>query len=308
MCRARPSKITFALSLLALTLPLALPLALPLTLMACNSSKPKSTPTPTTLAFTLDQAFPAANAIPGWNISQAIQSYHRDNLYSLVDGQADSFFVYGFEQVVTQRYQNADQVNLNVEIWQLATPADAYGLFTAGRAGEPVAIGNEGDSDPGRRLAFWQNRYFVSLSASPTVPDETLWAYAKAITSALPSGGERPLIVSLLPQANLVERSALFFHEEISVQMEVWLGGENILGLSQATNGAIARYNLGEKTARLILIEYPAADQASAALQALQASDITDLLAAGGKDNLLGAVFGNVDAVQAQSLLEAALP
>ncbi len=96
---------------------------------------------------------------------------------------------------------------LNVEIWQLATPADAYGLFSAGRTGAPAVIGNEGDSDPGRRLAFWQDRYFVSLNAAQPVPDETLQAFAQAISGRLPAGGERPALVDRLPGSGLVERS-----------------------------------------------------------------------------------------------------
>ena len=120
----------------------------------------------TTLKSTASQApldlasvFPAANVIPGWDISQKVETYNHDNLFNLVDGQADSFFAYGFEKVAVQRYQNEAGTLLNAEIWELATPADAYGLFSAGRTGVLAAIGSEGDSDPGRRLAFWQDRY-----------------------------------------------------------------------------------------------------------------------------------------------------
>ncbi len=39
-----------------------------------------------------------------------------------VDGQADAFFAYNFQQVATQRYQNAEGTLLNIEVWQLAQP------------------------------------------------------------------------------------------------------------------------------------------------------------------------------------------
>jgi hypothetical protein len=55
------------------------------------------------------------------------------------------------------------------------------------------------------------------------------------------------------------------------------------------------------------LVEYPAAAQASKALQALKGGDISDLVASQVQGNLLGAVFGKVDAAQAQSLLQEAL-
>ena len=279
-------------------------LLLSLLIPGCTTLKLTATQAPLNLA----SVFPTANAIPGWNISQEIGTYNRDTLFNLVDGQADSFFVYGFEQVAVQRYQNGTGILLNMEIWQLATPADAYGLFTAGRTGSPAAIGNEGDSDPGRRLAFWQNRYFVSLNAVQPVPDETLQAFAQAIAGSLPTGGERPALVDRLPRSGLVEQGYIFFHEEMSIQMEVWLGGQNILGLSQATNGVVGRYQLGDATVRLILVEYPTSGQAAKGLKALQGGSISDLLTSDARGNLLGAVFGKVDATaQAQTLLQEAL-
>ena len=274
-------------------------------IMLSGCGGPKTSPV--SAPVDLQKVFPSTSSFPGWTISLPVETYTHDNLFNLVDGQADSFFVYGFEQVAVQRYQNADGIQLNSEIWRLATPADAYGLFTAGRAGSPAAMGNEADADPGSRLAFWQDRYFVSVSVDQSIPDETLVSFARAISGALPSGGERPAIVSRLPQNDLVERSSIFFHEEMSVQMEVWLGGENLLGLSHNTNGVVARYKIGDVTARLMLVEYPAAPQASKGLQALKGGDISDLVASQVHGNLLGAVFGKVDASQAQSLLQEAL-
>ncbi len=269
-------------------------------LSACGGKKPASV----SAAVDFNKTFPT---VPGWTVSEALQTYDHDHLFNLVDGQADSFFIYGFEQVATQRYQNDAGIRLNTEIWRLATPADAYGLFTAGRAGTPATIGNEGDTDPGLRIAFWQDRYFVSVSVDQSVPDETLMAFAKDISEALPPGGEKPAIVNRLPQNGLVDRSGIFFHEEMSIQMEVWLGGENILGLSQATNGVVARYKFGDVTTRLMLIEYPSANEAAKALKALQAGDVSDLAASDQNGTLLGAVFGKVEASQAQALLQEAL-
>ncbi len=278
-------------------------LALSLLVSGCSVARPAATAVPADL----NGFFPAANAIPGWEISQTIQTYTHDDLFNLVDGQAESFFAYGFESVAVGRYQDASAFPLNVEIWQLATSADAYGLFSAGRTGSPADVGIEADSDPGRRLAFWQDRYFVSLNAVQPLADETLQDFARAVSGKLPSEGMRPAIVGRLPQTGMEAQSVIFFHEEMSIQMEVWLGGENILGLSQATNGVVASYSLGDATARLMLIEYPNSSQASKARKALQKAALPDLLASQENAALLGAVFGKADANQAEALLQDAL-
>ena len=258
-------------------------------------------------APTLADVLPGAEAFPGWTPAGTVMTFNRDNLYDLVDGQADAFFAYGFEQVAVQRYENAEGEKLDTEVWQLATAADAYGLFTASTAGAPVAIGNEGGADPGRRLTFWQDRYTVHVRARQELDDATLRDLAEAISAELPSGGKRPALVDRLPSEELVEHSAVFFHEEISIQDEVWLGGENILGLSQETDGVLARYDIGGAMVRLLLVEYPDAGAASAGLAALRGGQVSGLVAAGARDNLLGAVFGEVDEPAADALLAAAL-
>jgi hypothetical protein len=255
----------------------------------------------------LPAIFPGANVVGGWQPSGEVQAYNRDTIFDLVDGQADAFFAYGFEQVAVRSYQNAAGTTLRVEAWQLATPADAYGLFTANRSGTPAAVGNGGDTDPGRRLAFWKDRYFVSATATRDVPDADLTAFVQAIASALPAGGEQPAVVGKLPGDRLAERSVIFFRQELSIQDRLWLGGENILGLSHETGGVLAQYDLGGSPVQLLLVQYPDAKAAAAGLAALKGGKVDDFITANVNNNLLGAVFGKVDAAPANALLEQAL-
>jgi hypothetical protein len=255
----------------------------------------------------LPAIFPGANAGGGWQPSDEVRTYNRETIFDLVDGQADAFFAYGFEQVAVRSYQNAAGTTLRVEAWQLATPADAYGLFTANRSGTPAAVGNGGDTDPGRRLAFWKDRYFVSANATGDVPDADLTALAQAIASALPAGGEQPAVVGKLPTDRLAERGVIFFHQELSIQDRLWLGGENILGLSHDTGGVLAQYDLGGTPVQLLLVQYPDAKAAAAGLAALKGGQVDDFITADVSNNVLGAVFGKVDAAPANALLEQAL-
>ena len=255
----------------------------------------------------LSGAFPGADAVPGWTPAGDAETFDSENLYDLVNGQAESFFAYGFEQVAVRHYENAEGTRLDVEVWQLATPADAYGLFTAQRAGTPATIGNDGDADPGRRLAFWQDRYVAHVRASQDVDDADLQSLAEAVSAALPSGGERPALMDHLTPDGLVAHSAIFFHEEISIQSDLWLGGENLLGLSPETDGVLARYDVGGAMARLLLMQYPDAEAALAGLAALESSQVSGLVAADARDTLLGAVFGEVDEAAGDTLLEQAL-
>ena len=281
-------------------------LIIALWLAACGSQSSAENPsTPTPVA--LSGIFPAANVISGWSPVTEVKVFDRETIFELVDGQADAFFAYGFVQVAVQRYKNTSGIQVIIETWQLATPADAYGLFTANQTGMAIAVGNEGNTDPGRRLTLWQNCFFMAVTASQTIPETDLKAFAKTMTDALPSGGDRPALIARLPATGLEERRFIFFHEEISIQNEIWLGGENILDLSQETNGVVAHYELDGAAARLLLIQYPDASKAAAGMQALQAGGITGLVAVNIRNNMLGAVVGKVDQTAAEALLEEAL-
>ena len=254
----------------------------------------------------LTSAVESPAGLSGWAVDGEMQIFDAETIYDLVNGQADSFFAYGFEQVAVQKYEGEDGT-LRLEVWQLATPTDAYGLFTSYRSGQPVSLGQEGDGDPGRRLDFWQDRYFVRLFAVQPISDESLRVLGEAVSAALPVGGEQPALVERLPREGLVERSDLFFHQEISIQSYVWLGGQNLLGLSAETEGLLARYETESGSVYLLLVQYPDQGAALLGLQALQAGSIADLSASQVQGELLGAVFGEAGELDATLLLERAL-
>ena len=272
-------------------------------LFAASCGQQKTVPP---VSVSLRDVFPSNNAIPGWTRDGNTETYNNDTLFNLVDGQADAFFAYNFEQVAVQNYAGENTV-LRIEIWQLATPVDAYGLFTRNRSGEPADVGNEGDTDPGRRLAFWQDRYYVQVRGRQALEDATLHTFAEAVAAALPSGGETPALMNKLPPDGLLPRDAIFFRQEISIQDEIWLGGENILGLTADTEGVLAHYTLNGAPALLLLVKYPDANAASAGLAALTTAQVDGLLAADANNARLAAVFGDADPSAAAALLAAAL-
>jgi hypothetical protein len=250
----------------------------------------------------------SATGLPAaWMPQGDLELYDVENLYDLVNGQADEYFAYAFEQAAVRTFENASGDTLRVEMWRTATAADAYGLYSGYRAGMPVGIGNEGDGDPGRRLGFWQDRYNVRLFAFQPVPDDELVAFAELYASVLPAGGDQPAVMGQLPQNGLDERSILFFHKEISIQNDLWLGGENLLGLGPETDGVLARYDVDGGLLQLILVRYPNAGASQAGLEALESVPPDNLLAAEVRGDLFGAVFGMVDRTAAKELLAAAL-
>jgi hypothetical protein len=244
----------------------------------------------------------------GWRAVGEAEQYERDTLYELVDGQADGYLAYGFEQAAVQVYEGESGGQVRATIWRLASPADAYGLFTASIAGAPATIGNEGDADPGRRISFWKDRYYVELFAQPAAPEADLEGLAQAIAAELPAGeGARPELMDRLPAEGLAARSPIFFRQEISIQNRLWLGGENLLGLSAETEGVLARYEVDGREVWLLLVRYPDVEAAAAARRALEERQVEGLVSSAAHEGMLAAAFGPADAAQAKELVALAL-
>jgi hypothetical protein len=276
---------------------------------ACNRSAPDTATLPAAPAEEVELAkvLSVGSQVVGWTQDGETEIYDEDTLFDLVNGQADAFYAYNFRQVAVQRYRSDTDDVLRVELWELATPHDAYGLFTRNASGtSPAAgVGNDTDEDPGRRLAFWQDRYFVQIRSHQPLPEESIAGVAREIAGALPQGGERPHLIAALPAEGRTHDRAVFFRLEISIQDEIWLGGENILNLGPESMGVLAHYEIAGRQVTLLLTQYPDAAEATAALERLREYGPADLAAAEIQGAVLTALFGALDPDPAQAWLQA---
>jgi hypothetical protein len=246
-------------------------------------------------------------AVPGWSPLGDTRSFDEETLFDYANGGSEFFFQYGFEQMTVRRYGHASGAEMTAETWRLATSDDAYGLFSQSGVETPIRIENVPNAalDTGSLLCFWQDRYYVLLRATQTVPDDDLVAFARAISSTLPPGGSPPALVAMMPADPRPEGAIVFFREEMVIQDSLYLGGENVLGLSQQTRAVLARYPIGEETIKVILVEYPDAASATSASEALQAGGVDALRESRVTSTYLYAAFGNASRAEAEALLDA---
>jgi hypothetical protein len=257
-------------------------------------------------------ALPGPEVVEGWTLAGKAEVYDRENLFNLVNGQAELYFVYGFEQAAVQAYEDGAGATVRLTLWRVATPEDAYGLYTlqaaGSRSGVALEMGNGGLVEGGERLVFWQERVYADLFASPPqADDEVLLSLAEATLGRLPVGGAPPAVMGRLPAGGLVAGSEIFFHHEMAIQDRIWLGGENVLGLSPETDGVLARYEVQAAEVELLLVEYPGAEAATAGLEALKGEGLEGLVVSGVEGVLLASVWGEVDEATARVLLARAL-
>jgi hypothetical protein len=254
-----------------------------------------------------EDLLPASGAVAGWERSAEAKVYGPDNLFDYMDGQAELFFVYNFERLATQEYQRGQEGPIIVEVYQVASPADAYGLFSFYTTGQPIDLGAGGTVEPGRLISFWQGRFYARVFAYGEAEEESLLALARQVAAGMPEGEGLPELVARLPQENLVPRSARFFHQKLSLDNLFWLGDENILNLSEQTNAVLAAYTYDDTKAQLLVVEYPDAATAEATHAALEGSGLETLSAAVQRNQYLVAIFEATNQTIAHELLQKAL-
>lgn len=163
---------------------------------------------------------PNSGFLAGWAMEGKAETYSRDNLYKLINGEAELYLPYGFERLTTAYYGLGDKAktSLSVEIYKMGSGLDAFGIYSNYRSpeSEALSIGSDGFVAEGQ-LLFYQDRYFVRLSASGVgKPDRKVFlACASAVAAQLPASASAPRELDLLKSTQITPRTEKFVAESL---------------------------------------------------------------------------------------------
>jgi hypothetical protein len=136
----------------------------------------------------------------GWNIEGKAAFYGKDNLSDRIDGEAEIFFPYGFENLAYGRYTKGDKA-FDLDVYRMGSPLDAFGMYANYRpdGADPLQIGTDSAVTPSQ-LFFYQGRYFVRLQSTGEgdAGKAALTACAEAASTLLPKGEGAPKEAQLL--------------------------------------------------------------------------------------------------------------
>ncbi len=152
--------------------------------------------------------------VEGWILVRDTTEYSPETLWEYINGAADLFVSYGFENLAVASYRTPAGKEIRAELYRHATRQDAYGMYAQERAPENAAAphGVEACMDEGM-LNFVSGRWYVKLSANEVsdVVQRGMHRVAAAIDSALEQTHELPEGFNLLPQTDRVLRSEQYF-------------------------------------------------------------------------------------------------
>lgn len=213
----------------------------------------------TTYANSLESILPA---LPGqigpWRAEPEDRFYDSQTIFEYIDGAGEVYRAYNMQRCLSRRFGSPGDPGLVLDIFDMGTSEDAFGVFTHDLDGEPMDIGQDALYRAGW-LSFWKGPFFVSIFAERETP-ETRKAIAKlgaGVSSAIREEGRKPELVLQLPSEGLQNRSIRYLHDDTVLNHHFYLSDENILLLDPLTNAVLAKYERSNKKASLLLVTYP---------------------------------------------------
>jgi hypothetical protein len=218
-----------------------------LTLLHCSDRE-------TSPSIQLPSHFPVATEIAGWEAEDDPQVFEGEDLWSHINGGAEIYHEYGFVRVYVQEYTNKVGSSLIVESYEMLDAFSAYGIcsFKTGREGMDLNLTHGGLLED-YYLNFWKDRFAVTITAfdSEIETIDALEAFAQIIDRKIAAPGEKPQVVSLIPEEGLKKHSVKYLKGNLGLFNTYAFATTDIFGFSEAVK---AGYHDGYD---LYLLSYP---------------------------------------------------
>jgi hypothetical protein len=152
-------------------------------------------------------------AVDGLSTRGEAELFDSDTLFEYINGAAESYLAYGFEELTVQSYEEDGEVVLVVEVYRHRDGLNAFGIYCQERPDEGrfVDVGTEGYYQPGV-INFFKGRYYVKMLNYRQLDDEPdeLVALAGRLAARLDGETGFPHALGLLPQSDRIPHSERF--------------------------------------------------------------------------------------------------
>ncbi len=183
--------------------------------------------------------------ITGWKKSGEIQTFIPKTLFEYINGAADLYSTYDFQELKVAEYANEKKASVIVDVYRHKTPTLAFGIYSQERLANAnfLDIGAQGYIEQ-NILNFLTGPYYVKINSFNTGAEdqEILLTFAKRVAENLGEKGRLPSILSSFPEEGKKKNSEKFI-------------AKNFLGYSFLHSAFTADYELSGKKFKLFVID-----------------------------------------------------
>jgi len=230
-----------------------------------------------------DFKFPSVN---DWKQADNIQAFDSSTLYEYIDGGADLYLAYDFEELKVAEYQNDKKASVTVDVYRHRTPTHAFGIYSQERfpGANFIEVGVQGYQEK-HALNFLSGNTYVKITSYDTGPEDqaVLLSFAKAVAGNLGEKGAFPSLLAAFPAEGKVKNSEKFMVRKF-------------LGYPFLHSAFSADYEVSGKNFRLFIIEgKDQADCRDMMEKYLEQLGMKDKTVAEGQYTLSDAYHGEID-------------
>jgi hypothetical protein len=209
----------------------------------------------------LQALLPKEEEVPGLKARSGEEFYVPQNLFDYMNGQAEMYLDYGFRLLLTREYIAGDGSPITLEIYRMAGPGEAFGIYAAERTQEDrdFQVGVEGFQGD-NVLGFWKGPYYVKILCAKASPatKALLEKTGLAVADRIQGAYSRPEFFS-------------FFPEEFRVKRSERLIPKNFLGQPFLKNGFRVDYEKQGRGYQIFLLQEGSQEAAQGSFQRYQA-------------------------------------
>jgi hypothetical protein len=199
-------------------------------------------------------AFPQ---IKGWTLIQEYPVYYPESLWDYINGAADAYLSYLFEDLHIAEYKNNDGTLIKVEVYRHKAPEYAFGIYSIERTPQYnyQDFGSQGYVEESLVHYISGNHYVKAVTnESGEKVQEALTMIAKKVEDILGDPGTIPPEFSSFPEKGRIKNSEKFI-------------SDNFLGHSFMGRVFTVDYQVGEENFVLFLMKKESAESCGKMLE-----------------------------------------
>ncbi len=181
----------------------------------------------------------------GWRIPEKPQVFSPKTLYEYINGAADLYLSYEFQDLNVAEYRDDKKAAVTIEIYRHKNPTQAFGIYSQERLANAnfLAIGAQGYQEP-MVLNFVTGPYYVKINGynTGTEDEKIMLTFGRKVEEMLGEKTSLPGILSSFPQEGKKKNTEKFI-------------SKNFLGYSFFHSGFTADYERSGKKFKIFVIE-----------------------------------------------------
>lgn len=193
----------------------------------------------------IKELLPENHELPGWEIRDSIEIYTGDNLFNFINGGADIFLEYGFEEAIKCDFINSISKQIRCEIYRMSDDSAAFGIFTFNSSvkGMPADVGTKALLYD-HYIEVWKDVFFLRCISENQDIDftDTLILFADLIGKKIAAQGKMPALTGVFNLEGFSVEKIKYLRGSIALNNAFNFGHGTMAGFREGITA-----NLGEK-------------------------------------------------------------